>query len=500
MKKWSQSKPTDILIWCVTVSCLVLGALYIVAASPLNPKSVRLPDIDSSIFIYFGYGIRAGMTPYADMIDHKGPLLWTIEWLGLMLGNDNMTGIWYLEWVMMFVDLLLLFFCARFFIKNRALCLFAVAISVTPIVYLYQGGNFSEEWALPFILLALYIFLDYLKNQKLSVFRIIVCGACMGAVVCIRPNMIGVWIAFVLTVFIRMVLQKDWKLIGKCVLGFVGGIGLIIIPYIMYYASKGALYDMWEWSILKNVSYVQEGKSSIISKETIQFFLKKDSILYVPIMLAAIVALLRKRFDWIWGAVIFYLVSLLLCTMGGRTMPHYAMVLIPCIVVPVSYVLAEILKVAGKYQIIVCALLVMIFAGASLKDAMQTHNSNIELNYHPDVNNDSVVEYILANTEKEDRILVMSLNAYYYDATRRFANTKYFIQHYMYDYDYSLYDEIMQDIEENPPKLIIMRKYNVDGEPWGQWMTKFYEDMCMEVNGGNYALYETDFFVAFKLQ
>lgn len=500
MKKWSQSKYINVFLWCAVVISLILGALYVVLASPLNPKSVRLPDIDSSIFIYFGYGIRAGMTPYVDMVDHKGPLLWTIEWLGLTLGNGNMTGIWFLEWLMMFIDLLLLFFCARFFIKNRALCLLAVGISVMPIVYLYQGGNFSEEWSLPFILLALYIFLDYLEKQKLTIFRIIICGACMGAVLCIRPNMIGVWIAFVFVVLIRMILRKDWKLLGKCMLGFLGGVGLVVIPYIIYYACKGALREMWEWSILNNIGYVEAGSSSVFSLGTIRYFLDIECLLYVPVLAMVFVALCQRRFDWIWGSALFYTISLLLCTMGGRTIPHYAMVLIPCLIIPISYVLSEIVRLVGKYHYIVCFVLIVILAKVSLLDAIQTHNDNIELNFHADANNDSVVEYILENTEPSDQILVMALNSYYYDATRRFANTKYFIQHFMYDDDYSLYDTVMQDIEENPPKVIIMRKYNVDGDPWGEWMTRFYVEMCIKVENSIYTLYETDFFVAFKLE
>ena len=487
-------------IWAGIVLSLILGALYIVSASPLNPKSVRLPDIDSSIFIYFGYGIRAGMTPYVDMVDHKGPLLWTIEWLGLTLGNGNMTGIWALEWIMMFVDLVLLFLCARFFIKNCAVCLLAVGISITPIVYLYQGGNFSEEWSLPFILLSLYIFMDYFSNNKLTLFRIIACGACMGAVLCIRPNMIGVWVAFVLAAVVRMILKKNWKLLGKCISGFLCGIGLVVLPYVIYYACKGALRDMWQWSILNNVGYVEAGSSSIFSLGTIRYFWNIDDMLYVPVLLMIVVALCRRRFDWIWSSVVFYAISLLLCTMGGRTIPHYAMVLIPCLIIPVSYVLSEIIKLSGKYQYLVLLILVVIWGKVSLIDAVQTQNANIELNFHEDLNNNSVVEYILENTEPSDPILVMSLNPYYYDATGRFANTKYFIQHFMYDYDYSLYDTVMQDIEQNPPKVIIMRKYNVDGDPWGEWMTRFYEDMCMKTDSGMYELYETDFFVAFKLQ
>lgn len=476
--------------------CLVIGALYIVMASPLNPKSLRLPDIDSSIFIYFGRGIRAGMTPYVDMIDHKGPMLWTIEWFGLTIGTGSMTGIWVLEWIMMFIDLLLLFLCARFFLKNRMACLAAVAIAILPIVYLYQGGNFSEEWSIPFMLLALYLYLDYLIRDKLDLFRMIVCGACMGAVLCIRANMIGVWAAMTLTVLIRMIVRKNWRLIGKCIAGFLGGICLVILPYVIRYAARDALRDMWEWSIINNVNYVEAGSASVFSVGTIRYFLKIDMLLYVPVVLMAVILLFRRKFDYHWGFLLLYMVSLLLCTMGGRTIPHYAMVLIPCLIVPVSVVLAEIVKIGKKYWSILLLAVLLVVGKMSAWSAVQTHNDNIALNFHADPNNDSVVEYILENSEPGDPILVMSLNAYYYDAADRFANTKYFIQHYMYDDDYSLYATIMDGIEENPPKLIIMRRYNVDGDPWGEWMTRFYEEMCTRDH--EYELYETDFFVAFQ--
>lgn len=485
------------LSWTGIIACMIVGALYIIAVSPLNPKSLRLPDIDSSIFIYFGYGIHAGKVPYVDMIDHKGPLLWTIQWLGLFLGNWEMTGIWYLEWIMMTVDLLLLFLCARFFIKNKLVCLLAVGLSVEPIVYLLEEGNYSEEWSLPFILFSLYIFIDYFVKDKLSRFKLFLCGMCMGAVLCIRPNMLGVWIGFAIAVLVRLVMKKQWRLIGRCLIWFCLGIGAVILPYVVYYACRGALKDMWEWSIARNVGYVEAGSSGFFSPETMGFFLKKDILLYLPVFAGGGICLYRRRFDWIWANMLFYAVSLLLCTLGGRTFPHYAIVMIPCLIIPVSYVLGEIESNAGKYRWIAFILLMIVLAKAVLIDGIRLQNSNIRKNFSADENNDSVVEYILENTEETDPILVMSLNAYYYDATKRFANTKYFIQHYMYDYDYSLYETVMDGIRSDPPKVIIMRKYNVDGDPWGEWMMRFYQEMCGDEA---YSVYETDFFVAFNLK
>lgn len=39
-----------------------------------------------------------------------------------------------------------------------------------------EGGNFTEEYAMPFILWSLYIFLDYFLNEKVSGLRILLCG------------------------------------------------------------------------------------------------------------------------------------------------------------------------------------------------------------------------------------------------------------------------------------------------------------------------------------
>lgn len=454
-----------------------------------------MPDIDSSIFIYFGYGLHAGKIPYLDMVDHKGPFLWLIQWFGLFLGNWEMTGIWYLEWFMMTVDLLLLFLCARFFIKNRLLCLFAVGLAAEPMVYLLEGGNYGEEWVLPLILCSLYLFLKFFVKEKLSFWDILLCGACAGGVLCIRPNMVGLWITFVIAVLIRLAVNRDGRQMIRCAAGFLIGIGAALLPFVIYYSAHGALEDMWQWSISRNVEYVETGSRSLISWEAMAFFLKKDVLLYVPVVAMTAVLLLRRRFDWMWGNIFFYIVSLLLCSLGGRTFPHYAIVLIPCLIVPVSYVLAGAGSLFGKYQYFIFILLGLAIGKFLVADTVKLQNQYIRTNFSADENNDSVVEYILENTEETDSILVMSLNAYYYDAAKRFANTKYFIQHYMYDYDYSLYETVIDGIQTDPPKVIIMRRYNVDGDPWGEWMTRFYQDMCANEA---YSVYETDFFVAFK--
>lgn len=486
-----------VVISGVIAICLIMWAFYLSMGSPLNPKSLRLPDIDSSIFIYFGYGLHNGKIPYVDMVDHKGPLLWTIQWIGLLLGDLKMEGIWLLEWIAMSVNMLCLYRCARLFQLEKIICAGAAVLASIPLIHLLQGGNFSEEWALPFILISVYIFLDYFLNEQLNWFRVIICGSCFGAVLLIRANEIGVWIGFIVVVLLRMIFRRQWEEIGKCILGFSVGVCIVFVPYLIYYGANDAIDEMWRWSFAENVQYVEKG-GGIFSTHTIKYFFGLDKMLYMPMAIMIPLLLLKKRFDWIWGSVFTYICSLILCTMGGRTFPHYAIVMIPCLIIPISYILQEITFFVGKYQYIVFLALLMVLGKIELIDSIQDHNANIARNFTADENNDSVVQYILDNTKKTDPILVMSLNAYYYDATQRFANTPNFIQHFMYDDDYSLYNTVVKDIRKAPPKLVIMRKYNVDGEPWGEWMIKFYEEMNGMVEEGMYCFYETDFFVAFN--
>ena len=51
--------------------------------------SVRkgLPLLDASIFEYFGYAMSHGQKMYLDLFDHKGPVIFLINYIGYVLGG-----------------------------------------------------------------------------------------------------------------------------------------------------------------------------------------------------------------------------------------------------------------------------------------------------------------------------------------------------------------------------------------------------------------------------
>src|SRR5258708_38768094 len=80
------------LIYAVIL--IVFGLSVLSAASPsVEP----LPGRDQGVYLYIGRGILHGGIPYRDFWDHKGPLIYYINALGLLLAGKAHLGGWVLE-------------------------------------------------------------------------------------------------------------------------------------------------------------------------------------------------------------------------------------------------------------------------------------------------------------------------------------------------------------------------------------------------------------------
>ena len=88
---------------------IALSALAIVIAAYFPLRRNYYPSHDFSIFAYIGERIRSGGLPYVDAWDHKPPLIFYLNALGLTFAGGNLMGIWLLEAVFLTGALLMLF-------------------------------------------------------------------------------------------------------------------------------------------------------------------------------------------------------------------------------------------------------------------------------------------------------------------------------------------------------------------------------------------------------
>ncbi len=134
--------------WAVVIVTLLLFALE---------WFVGAPNRDSSVFIYVAQGILEGDVPYLDRWDHKGPLIYLLNAIGLAI--FGMWGLWLLEMAFLIATVWLAYIVLRRQFGFAA-AFFPMAVLAGYFLYFSQNGNHIEQYALLFQFLALYLFVS----------------------------------------------------------------------------------------------------------------------------------------------------------------------------------------------------------------------------------------------------------------------------------------------------------------------------------------------------
>lgn len=230
--------------------------------SSLHPWEGQWTTTDSSVFKTVSFMMSNGYMPYKDTFDHKGPLLYIINFFGDKI--EFFKGVWMFEFIAITITFFFIFKIAR--IKSTKFPAILSSFLAISLLFDYlEYGNLVEEYAMPLISIALFLFLDYLINNKISSFRIFVSGFAFGAVLLLRPNMITVWIVFCFAILLIKVIYKDYKSIQQFILWFLIGALTIIIPITIWLSINGALYKFIEDYLIFNIQYtsLEGGRGSV---------------------------------------------------------------------------------------------------------------------------------------------------------------------------------------------------------------------------------------------
>lgn len=76
---------------------VVLVALVAIAIHLPNLPTGKAPQEDAGVFLYAAQVLLDGDLPYRDVWDHKPPLIYVLDALGLLLGGGSPLGVWALQ-------------------------------------------------------------------------------------------------------------------------------------------------------------------------------------------------------------------------------------------------------------------------------------------------------------------------------------------------------------------------------------------------------------------
>lgn len=241
---------------------LPIAFLYVLFFSYANSPLYVADGIDSTIFKTMGQVIIDGGVPYVDYFDHKGPIVYFIQALGILLLSGKW-GMYVILSVTIAVSLMIWNKISRLFL-TPTISFIATLIPLYVMAAFVEDGNQVELWMLIPISLSVFFAIKYLLSgdSRHPYWYSALYGICFGIVFFIRPNdavaSIG-GIMFGLFLYILFV-HRDWKNAIYNALCFIGGIFVIAIPIILYFAYHHALYDAYMGIFGFNLLYFNQAK------------------------------------------------------------------------------------------------------------------------------------------------------------------------------------------------------------------------------------------------
>lgn len=452
--------------------CCVCTALAAATMFRLFPGNHRPPMEDSSVFIYIGKRMLEGKLPYRDLFDHKGPVLYLIQCLGLRLSHGNTAGIWILE-VLNLLAAAVLMLQLGFLTARSHTSAFLAILTVIGVCgsRIWQGGNFTEEYALPWIALGTLVFFRFFKTGTYRRQNIVLLGFSFAVVFLLRANMVAVWAAFLPVVLICFLREHRFPDIWKCLTAFLQGMAVVFLPVLLWAARTGCLTAFWQDYFLFNFSYT--GNAAEQEGEILKVAWFFAGVVW-PGTAAQIICLASKPKDKIqWLNALFFAASLLAAGISARSYYHYAIILLPAIVLPLTGVfdltgqtLTRLFKRSDivEYRLIILSFLFIVTAAFLYRWLSPG-----------DLQEDPVVQILLERTAEEDDVLVLGNNCYYYLAADRKTDIRFFYQIPPVEISDELYKDFVKELDTHPPDFVLL--------PGGQEEREWTDDRLKGIRG-----------------
>lgn len=459
----------DYSIPCFTFLIISVSVLF---QSPFTPFLNGYINSDSGVFLYNGWMLSEGFLPYSDTWDNKGLLLYFINMVGILINYNH--GLWFVEVVSLFICAIFLYKTFRIF-TSKIISTLSVIYILIVLGGLLWGGNYTEEFALPFSFIAIYIYIKYVfDNSKYRNFQLVYLGLTFVATLMLRPNIAVIWPAFTIVYFYQMIKEKNFSNIIKYSIFFIIGMMLALLPCAYYLLSNNIMYEFFYSTLLNPLGF--EKLSLVHRLEAVGHLLYTLNkfggwILIVSAGFYTTVTYLLFKKQFItnkikiiyYTTIIGFIFNLYANSLSGYSYVHYALTFVPILSIPsmimIDYSIQWIKKRGGynkkikyfPYIYISIILVLFLLQGLVYQCILIKDNINYQ---------DKITEYILSRTNNSDKIQILSYQTGIYYRVKRQAASKfsYILTNGAFEdaFEKVMVETIYNDIIEQKPSIVVL--------------------------------------------
>ncbi|WP_022779303.1 glycosyltransferase family 39 protein [Butyrivibrio sp. AE3009] len=472
----------------IYVLMFVSAAIFVlIASATTSPLYPNYKGWDSGLFQVIGKGWLQGHVPYKELYDQKGPAIFFISTLGYAIAGSEI-GVFIIQIAFMFASECIIYkICNRVF-KDWAAFLIA-ALGIFVFACNYEFGNLCEEYCNPLLLASMYLVTRWIDNKNSgenshNPLYAFVYGITFGFSMMTRlTNAIGVCVA-VFFIMLYLIFKKEFANLLKNAVGFILGTALIVAPFMIYFAVKGATYDFWYGTLLYNIAYATNSKGGIMT------VIKgaAGQIGSYAIMAAGIICIIRKKyFD---GTLYFSLgAATEVLLMNIMNYGHYSMITFAYLPIAI-YALKKNIdeckddtdslgKLTTRLAIIVMAGVVLIAGARTGKEMLKL--KNYYNRYYADSQANAVLQYkqlldVVGRIPEEDRnsIVGYGTNPWFYLDMDITPACKFFVmQDWQAEFSEDFRSKLVTEFEARKPKWIVYS--NAEESSIGEILSSYYE-------------------------
>lgn len=451
----------------------VLGAV-LAALLPLSPWWQTHVLRDSGVFLYTGWRILDGEVPYLDVWDHKPPLVFYVNALGLALTGSRW-GVWAIEVISACAAAYLSFaLCKALF--GRLTASISLGLWLVTLLFVIEGGNLTTEYALPFQFALLWLARDVQPNPA-PLGRWFLFGILAGVAFFLKQTTIGIAMAVVAYLILQcMRTGQGNRLLRQLGLMLLGA-GVMAGAVAAFFAAQGALAEFWDAAFRYNLSYIapspDTGASGLAPsrlRPVISGITPLTRTGLFPLALlgytAAAFSLFRKTpmptqlRSLLLIGLIGLPIELLLVSASGRTYPHYYMALLPILSILTAFSLWKFLSTFNLQQVspqlrVAYSLAILVSLGWSYFD---TYWQQVRSFQAPAPQHEQAALFIQNKSTPEDYVLLWGAESGINFVAQRPSPTRYVYQYPLYQAGYVSdmhIAEFLADLEATPPRFII---------------------------------------------
>lgn len=451
----------------------VLVAFWvIVLLLPCSAFLQPIPKRDSGVFLYIGQQILHGQMPYHDVWDHKGPLVYYVNALGLFLAHGSRWGVWCLQYLTVIAAALI-----GYIALGRAYgygpSAFASLLWLSSLVFVLGDGNYTEQYALPFQFLAIAVFARAPISDG-ALRCALPTGITLAILFWLKPTTIGVPLSIAAVSVVSLGYGRRWLKAITWGLAAVGGALIVTIPVVAYFVWRGAWLDLLDAAIRYNMVYITSTLTSKIGAimEGLQL-LARSGIVFLAVAAWIVGGVtLFCRFNYPFGprsllhlSLIGMPVEFILAGGAGRPYEHYYLTWLPLFAVLTAQFVSHLSRYFAPIEIscfgrrgkagavwMVALLMPMVLQSAlallrPIANAIQTRRPAV-----PDV-----VKRIWSYTGADDYLLMWGAEARYNFVAARTAPSRFVYQYPLYTCGYvtdAMVTEFANDIARHKPLII----------------------------------------------